>query len=399
MPHKLTSRRTSKGMGSVRKRTVKRKDGSERTYWEGRITKGFDPKTGKPHTITVTANTQKEVMQRLQQKAVELNEGTYVAPSKLTLGEWLDIWMKEYQGSIKPMTRQNYNQLIKKHILPALGPVPLKKLTNLSIQRFYNSLELSPKSVKNIHGILRRALEQAVLIGELKTNPSKNCVLPKMEHKEITPLEPEEITRFLQHLDGEAYKNLFITAFFTGMRQGELIGLSWDNVDFDTGTITIKQQLQCLNGQYFMQSPKHDKIRIIAPAEIVMDALREEREKQEANRKLVGSAWSNKWNLVFTDVLGKNLVRRTVGKHYKRVLEESNIEHHRFHDTRHTFAVSMLDAGEDFKTLQTNLGHSSAAFTLNQYGHVSRKMMMQTSRKMNDYFSKLLPDQSPKKTS
>lgn len=385
-------------MGSIRKRTVKRKDGSERTYWEGRISQGFDPKTGKPLTVTVTANTQKEVTQRLQQKAVELNDGTYVAPSKLTVGEWLDIWLKEYQGSVKPMTRQNYNQAIKKHILPALGSIPLKKLTNLSIQRFYYSLDLAPKSVKNIHGILHKALEQAVLIGELKSNPSNNCVLPKQVQKEITPLEPEEITRFLQHLDGEDYKNFFLTAFFTGMRQGELIGLSWDNVDFDTGTITIKQQLQCLNGQYFMQSPKHDKVRIIAPAEIVMDALREEREKQEANRKAAGSAWSSEWNLVFTDVLGKNLVRRTVDKHYKRILQASGIAHHRFHDTRHTFAVSMLDAGEDFKTLQTNLGHSSAVFTLNQYGHVSRKMMMQTSRKMNDYFSKLLPENSSEKS-
>lgn len=384
-------------MGSVRKRTVKRKDGSERTYWEGRITQGVDPKTGKPLTITVTGSTKKEVTQRIQQSAVELNEGSYVAPSKLTLSEWLDIWMAEYQGSIKPLTKQSYAQMIKKHIKPSLGDIPLKKLTNLSIQRFYNSLTLAPKSVKNIHGILHKALEQAVLIGELKANPSKNCVLPKQTQREIKPFEPEEITRFLQNLETEPYKNLFLTALFTGMRQGELIGLPWDNVDFEAGTITIKQQLQCLKGEYFLQSPKHDKVRIIAPASIVMDALREEKATQEANRRAAGTAWNNEWNLVFTDALGKNLVRRTVDKHYKRILEASNIEPHRFHDTRHTFAVSMLDAGEDFKTLQTNLGHSSAAFTLNQYAHVSQKMMLQSSKRMNDYFEKLLPTETPEK--
>lgn len=383
-------------MGGVRKRTRERKDGSIWTYWEGRISRGFDPKTGKPKTVTVTGKSQKEVREKIQAIAVELNEGTFVAPSKKTLGEWLDIWLAEYQGSKKPLTIQNYKQAIKKHIRPTLGGVLLKSLTNLMIQRFYNSLTegdhpLSPKSVKNVHGILHKALDQAVKAGELKTNPSDNCVLPKQIKPEIKPLEPEEITRFLQNLKGEAYRNLFLVAFFTGMRQGELLGLSWDRVDFEQGVIEIRQQLQCIEGNYFLETPKHDKVRLIAPAKLVMDALKEEKEAQDHNRKLLGDKWQNEWNLVFTDTFGKHLVRRTVDKHFKKILEKSGIEPHRFHDMRHTFAVSMLDAGEDLKSVQDNLGHATAAFTLSQYAHVSKKMRMESSERMNNYFGKLMP--------
>lgn len=391
-----SKKRSSPGMGGIRKRSRERKDGSLWTYWEGRITRGFDPKTGKPKTITVTGKSQKEVREKIQAIAVELNEGTFVVPSKTTLGEWLDIWIKDYQGSRKPLTVQNYKQTIEKHIQPALGSVQLKNLTNLMIQRFYNGLwtgehSLGPKTVKNVHGVLHKALDQAVKTGALKTNPADNCELPKLVKPEIKPLEPEEITSFIQNLEGEPYRTLFMVAFFTGMRQGELLGLSWDRIDFENGIIEITQQLQCIDGRYFLETPKHDKIRYIAPAKLVMDALKEEQERQQKNHEACGDAWKNEWNLVFTDETGKNLVRRTVDKHYKKILEKSGIEPHRFHDMRHTFAVSMLDAGEDLKSLQENLGHSTAAFTLSQYAHVSQKMRLQSSKRMNDYFEKLMP--------
>ncbi len=389
--------RLPNGMGSIRKRESKRKDGSVNVFWEGRVTTGIDPATGKPRSAYVSGKKKKEVLERMQELLCDVHSGNYLTPSKLTLGEWLDIWLQEYQGSKKSMTVRNYTGTINKHIRPGLGGTRLTKLTNLMIQRFYNSLcegehPLAPKTVKNVHGILHKALDQAVKSGELKVNPSCNCVLPKMVQHEIKPLEPDEITRFLQNLEGEPYKNLFLTAFFTGMRQGELLGLSWDRVDFKNGIIEIRQQLQCIDGVYSLQTPKHDKVRIIAPVQLVMDALKEEYETQRKNRQLLGKAWKNEWNLVFTDETGKLLVRRTVDKHYKKILEKSGIEEHRFHDMRHTFAVSMLDAGEDLKTLQENLGHATAAFTLSQYAHVSQKMRLQSSKRMNDYFQKLMPE-------
>ena len=127
-----------------------------------------------------------------------------------------------------------------------------------------------------------------------------------------------------------------------------------------------------------------------------MDALKEEQERRQKNREACGDAWKNERDLVFTDETGKNLVRRTVDKHYKKILEKSGMEPHRFHDMRHTFAVSILDAGEDLKSLQENLGHSTAAFTRSQYAHVSQKMRMQSSKRMNDYLQKLMPTAAEK---
>lgn len=314
-------------MGGIRQRTITRKDGSNRTYWEGRISRGFNPVTGKQNTVTVTGKSQKEVREKLLDVAVKLNSGVYRPAGKVTLESWINIWLKEYQAANKPMTIKNHTGMIKKHILPALGSIELKKLKNLTIQRFYNSLSegphpLSPKTVKNIHSILHKALDQAVKAGELNNNPADNCVLPRQVKKEIKPLEPEEITRFIRCLENEPYRNLFLTAFFTGMRQGELLGLSWDRVDFKTGIIEIRQQLQCIDGKYFLETPKHDKVRYIAPARLVMEVLREEKAKQEKNREMLGEDWKNDWNLVFTD-LRTTLVNAWYGEPWTSISRRS----------------------------------------------------------------------------
>lgn len=174
---------------------------------------------------------------------------------------------------------------------------------------------------------------------------------------------------------------------FTGMRQGELLGLTWENVDFDNGTITVKQQLQCKDGVYFLQTPKNGKGRIIIPAQVAMDALQDEKEKQARNRLAYGESWNNPDNYVFTDALGKHLVRRTVVKHFKAVSDRAGIENVRFHDLRHSFAVNSLMIGDDVKTVQTNLGHTTASFTLDVYGHVTQKMQKDSAERMQQFWS------------
>lgn len=261
------------------------------------------------------------------------------------------------------------------------------------IQLFYNSLTksgLAPKTVKNIHGVLHTALEQAISNGYIHKNPTAGCKLPKVVRPEIKPLEPEEIARMLKEAKKDAYDNLFIVAMFTGMRQGELLGLSWDNVNFKAGQITIKQQLQCKDGVYFLETPKSGKCRVLSPAPVVMEALKDEQQQQNANKQIVGAAWENKFNLVFTDALGKNLVRRTVVKHFKTVIERANIPPDvRFHDLRHSFAVTSLYSGDDVKTVQANLGHATAQFTLDVYGHVTQKMRQESAMRMQAFYNHL----------
>ncbi|MBD5130469.1 MAG: site-specific integrase, partial [Ruminococcaceae bacterium] len=236
-------RKNAKGSGTIRKKTVTR-NGKSYTYWEARVTTGRDPGTGKQIQRSFTGKTQKEVREKMQAAAVEVNQGTYTVPSRLTVGQWLDIWQRDYLGSVKPKTVLNYSQNIRNHIRPAMGAIKLDALDAPTIQKLYNSLSaekdgkpgLSPKSVKNIHGVLHKALQQAVKVGYLRFNPADACELPRVERKEIRPLDDAAISEFLQAIQGHRFEAIYLTMLFTGMRRGEVCGLTWDCVDLDKGT-------------------------------------------------------------------------------------------------------------------------------------------------------------------
>ena len=379
-------------MGSIRKVTKVVK-GKEYTYYEARYTEGFDPRTGKQIQRSITDKSKKVVAQKLKAAVAAIDAGTYKAPCKMTVAQWLDIWVAEYLNSVKPLTKHNYNKQVQKHLKPALGAARLETLDTHTIQRFYNSLiasGLSPKTVKNVHGILHCALQQAIACDYIYRNPADACKLPKVTKPEIKPLEPEEIARLLKEAEQDDYCNLFIVAMFTGMRQGELLGLAWECVDFKSGIITVKQQLQCKDGNYFLETPKSGKNRTILPAPIVMDALRNQLERQQKEQEQAGKMWDNQFGLVFTDALGKYLVRRTVVKHFKKISQKAGIsDDARFHDLRHSFAVSSLYAGDDIKTVQANLGHATAQFTLDVYGHVTQKMRQESANRMQKFYEQL----------
>ena len=184
--------RAANGAGSIRKRTQV-KSGKTYTYYEGRCTVGFDPLTGKQIQKTITGKTEREVQQRLSKMQVDVDEGTYIEPSKQTLGEWLDMWLETYViGSVKPYTEDSYRTVCENHIKPLLGNIKLAALTAPQIQQLYNKLVrekgLSAKTVKNVHGVLHRALNKAVQIGGIRHNPAYASELPKVYQKEIVPL-------------------------------------------------------------------------------------------------------------------------------------------------------------------------------------------------------------------
>lgn len=232
--------KNAKGSGTIRKRS----DGR----WEARYTTGIDPKTGKQTQKSVYGKTQKEVRQKLTEVTAEIDSGTYLEQTKDTVGEWLDTWLKTYAlYSVKSYTYDAYERSCNIHIKPALGRIRLSALTAPQIQQFYNSLitekELSPKTVKNIHGVLHRALGQAVKLGMLRSNPTNVCDLPKAHRKEIKPMEQAEITKFLQAIQGSKYGLVYQITLFAGLREGEVLGLTWDCIDFQHNAIYINKQL------------------------------------------------------------------------------------------------------------------------------------------------------------
>ena len=388
--------RSAKGTGTIRKKTDTR-TGKKYEYWEARYTEGADPGTGKQVQRSITGKTQKEVAQKLKAATAAIDNGTYTAPNKQTLGQWLDAWADTYCGSVKPRTLEIYKTDIRVHIKPALGAVRLEALTTQNIQAFYNALSkptkdrpegLSPKTVKNIHGVLHKALQQAVLIGYLRFNPTDACTLPRREKKELTPFDDVQITAFLKAIQGSRYETLFTVTLFTGMREGEVLGLMWDCVDFEAGTITVNKQLQLHEavggGAYQLGSTKNGKGRSITPAASVMALLKRHRAAQAAQRLRAGKLWQDT-GFVFTDELGQPFAKATVYRAFKRAAAAIGRPDARFHDLRHSYAVAAIRAGDDIKTVQETLGHATASFTLDVYGHVTKQMKEASAARMDAF--------------
>lgn len=383
------TRKNAQGAGTIRKRA----DGR----WKARFTVGFDPGSGKQVQKSIYGKTQKEVREKLAQVTTELDEGTYMEPAKDTVEEWLDTWMETYvRYSVKPYTVDAYKRNCDNYIKPALGKVRLSALTAPQIQRFYNSLltekRLSPKTVKNIHGTFHRALGQAMKLGMIRSNPTDLCDLPKARRKEIHPMEEKDITAFLKAIDGCKYELLYRVTLFTGMRQGEILGLTWDCVDFEHNTIYVNKQLQRtekVGGKYVLVPTKSGRSRMITVAPSVMSLLKKQKSQQAQMQLLAGADWENPWDLVFTNDTGGHLVHMTVYKVFKEIVKSMGLEQARFHDLRHSYAVVSLESGDDIKTVQTNLGHATASFTLDVYGHVSQKMRQQSADRMEQFIQKI----------
>ena len=241
MPRKST--RGAKGGGSIRKRS--------NGVWEGQYT--YTDEFGVRKNGSVYSKSQAEYQKKLNAAlAATDNQEQVVKPSKQTLESWLDTWMTDYCQTLKPMTQEDYRRKAARYIIPTIGAATLSKLTPMQVQRWVNQLSkgtedqkpLAPKTVKNIHGILHSALKQAVLIGLLKSNPADNAKLPKLKKPELKPLMDEDVSNFLKAIKGHRYEYAYLVDLFTGLRQSELLGLKWEDVDWEGERLTVRRQLQ-----------------------------------------------------------------------------------------------------------------------------------------------------------
>ena len=390
----LATRKTkgAKGGGTIRQRP----DGR----WEARYTLGIDPGTGKQIQKSVYGKTQKEVRQKLTAITAEIDSGVYQEPCKMTVNEWLDIWLKDYQIGVKDSTAYLYERQAKLYLRPALGNIPLETLKAHTVQRLYNLLSqehdgqpaLSAKSIKNIHGVLHKALQQAVLLNYIRYNPTTACVLPKIVKKEIHPLTDQQTAQLLNLLKGGKYEIPLTVDLFTGLREGELLGLMWDCVDFDKGTILVNKQLhrsQKKGEGYYFAPPKNNKSRTIRPAPYVMTLLRQQKLVQTQMRLAAGPAWQES-GLVFTNEFGRYISLQAVFDCFKRTVRKVGLPNLRIHDLRHTYAVNSIRAGDDIKIVQSNLGHATAAFTLDVYGHFTDDMRSVSAQRMEGFITNVL---------
>jgi len=214
---KRKNSRAANGAGTI----VKRSDGR----WMAQASVGFDPLTGKAIRKTIYGKTQEEVRKKLTLITVTVDDGTYTESSRLTVGQWLGIWLNEYTDNIGPLTRVAYTGQIKNHLAPMIGAIKLVELSGHTIQILYNKLiaekGLSPKTINNLNGVLHRALEQAFELRYLNHNPAKAVKLPRIQKVEINPFDDEATKAFLQAIESHRWEILYRVTLYTGMRRGE----------------------------------------------------------------------------------------------------------------------------------------------------------------------------------
>src|SRR5690554_6615058 len=237
--------------------------------WRAMVTIGTDPHTNKPIRRSISGPTRQAVAAKMNEIINQVNAGTYVIEDKMTLGQWLDIWLETYsRPAVRATTYDSYNYLIRNHIKPCLGHILLRRLQPFHIQEFYNKKlaekrlprtmpkdpkkaeelrekapTLSPSTVKHMHVVLKQALTQAMKERRLTVNPVLAIKAPKLKKKEAVFLNGEEIGEFLDRATGSRWFSFFLCAAGTGARLGELTALRWNDVDLEGGFITIRQAI------------------------------------------------------------------------------------------------------------------------------------------------------------
>ncbi len=379
------ARKRKNGDGMIRQRA----DGR----WEGRYVIGYDDK-GYPQTKNVLAKTKRECAEKLEALKEELGgiKSDKVKPY-MRFGDWMVYWFENHaKPKIRPTTRANYWGRINVHINPELGHIPLNKLTQNDLQQFYGQLKkngrkahtdkygegLSDRMVRMCHATCRSALEKAKQDGLIRTNPAIGCKLPPKKAREMQVLDRDELQRFLIQAKVEGYYELFLLELATGLRQGELLALQWDDLDFQSGVLNVNKQVNAVGGGLHFSTPKtKSSIRKIVLPPSVLEVLRE-------YKKTVVSRWMFPSPVKYDMPISPSVVNTQLS----RILELAGCKHVRFHDLRHTFATMALEHGMDVKTLSTIIGHISSATTLDIYSHVTDTMQKQAAVKIDHQIGK-----------
>lgn len=367
------------------------------------IEAGRDPQTGKRKRIYRTVTGRKPDAEREMARIIrELEQGTYIEPSRTTVAEYLRYWLEAYGGNLAPSTFASYNRIVNTHLIPGLGGIELLKLQPLQIQTYYSRKlkggradgkgGLSPRSVQYHHTVLREALQHAVKWQMLHRNPADATEPPRPQKAEIHPLEPDQLDKLLSVADGHKDKWLYMFAAYSGLRQGEILALTWSAVGIDEKKpyARIQQTVGYINGEGFIFRPigKTKKSRReIALLDKAVYALRQ-RKKQQLEEKLSAAPGEyQKSDLIFTDWLGRPLDPSGLTRRFKHLATKTGFPGVRFHDLRHTFATMMLKLGIHPKIVQEMLGHETISITMDTYSHVIKGMQQEAVDRVNDYLN------------
>lgn len=347
---------------------------------------GIDPDTGKQVKKTQTFAKLTQARAALRKHETTRDAGQTVLPNDLTLSQWLTTWMSDVvKLNLESTTVYHYQLMIDKHISPAIGSIPLQKLTPQQLQRYYadkiRESKISSNTVRKHHDLLNAALRVAVKQGLILVNPASRVDPPKVKRPDIHFYSLEELQTILQLSEGTRLEVLIKLAGLLGLRREEIVGLTWDHVDFEHKKIEICEVRTSAGNQVVTKKPKTStsKRTLFMPPEIESTLLRE-REKQERYKQALGEAYQNS-GYVFTYEDGRPFRPNYASDLFTKFVKDNDLPPLTLHGLRHSFASIANAKGIPMFNIGKALGHSSPATTSKIYTHLldeDHREMLQT---------------------
>jgi integrase len=336
---------------------------------------------------------QSEVIAKLDEATNALRHGMLPTGPNVTMQEYLESWLEDiHKPTVRLSTYLNYRKLLKNYLVPGLGQVKLQKLTAQQVQALYTKKineGLSPKTVNNIHGLLHKALDNAVKWDMLPRNICDAVTPPRIPRKEKNVLTKEQARTLLEQVKAHRLEALLVLAVTTGMREGEILALRWQDIDLEDGSLQVQRAVSYLKEYGYVESePKTAKSRrMIKLPRFVVHVLELHYMQQAEQRRDVGKAWIEK-GLVFTNAQGYYYSPSTLRKAFRRFLVSIGLPHMRFHDLRHSAATILLAMKVHPKVVQEILGHSQITVTMDLYSHALPSMQDDVTKQWDGEFGK-----------
>jgi integrase len=336
------------------------------------------------------ARTRSRVHDRLHGTLEAEFPGSSTTSENMTLGVFLEEWLTDVvRLSVRPRTYVSYRYIVRIHLAPSLGQRPLAALSPADVQAFLNAKSaagLSPRTVAYLRGVLRQALGHAERMDLVGRNVARLARPPRIPHRPVSPLTVEQARTFLAAIRGDRLEALYLVALGCGLRQGEILGLRWSDVDLEAGTLTVRHALQRVDGHLVLVEPKSATSRRVVPLPaLVREALVAHRVRQDQEclplHPEPGDVFAD---LVFTTTLGTPLDGISVTRRFQRILRAAGLPRQRFHDLRHACASLLLAQGVPARVVMETLGHSEISLTLNTYSHVLPSLGREAALRMDE---------------
>jgi integrase len=366
-----------------------RKDGRWQAKWWG--------PDGKRHVVTLPVGSTKTACREALRAAIRRSdEGSAPLDGRLTVGRWLDIWLKKYVAGgtrpRRPRTVESYQSVANVHLKPRLGRIVLAKLTREQVSDALSGVAAAgaaPGTVRHVFNILRIALNEAVRSDAVRQNVVLKVPAPVGMSRSFSPWDADEINAFLDAITGDSYAPLFTLAIASGLRQGELLGLAWSDIDLDARTLTVRRQY---TRQGTMTDPKSAAgKRTIGLNDVAVWSLRAQSARQARDRLAAGAEWANDHNLVFAGAKGAPLNHRVTWWTFRDRTVKAGVRPIRFHDLRHACATLLLTGGEDLAVISKVLGHSDYSTTLRVYAHLDPSRARAAANRIDQALRRTLP--------